>query len=408
MNPSDTHLLYLPPTALLIAGLALKIPAIIRSWKDPNTRATWFVLLFAAAVFISVTPANIHRINTLTGVPNFAAPWAYTLINAFCGACLTMIITWREEPSPCRTRLIAWAWTGYATVIAALWITFLMADVPDERVYDLDTHYATTPWMREHIVLYLLGYLTSTVVSAWMIWTWIPHVRGRWLKAGLICLQAGYAMGVAFVAAKALAIGARWAGTDWDSLNTQVAPPFALLGGTLVAAGFILPVAGPFLQKWAGEQILYWTLLPLARAIRRVAPSSARAKVGRLAPLDLRLMQRQQHIEDGLLRLAPYYDKSLYQQAYRAVADQQGDKAARSLAGAVALRAALDAYGRQRPQDDDGAPAHIGEEITDHLAPISRAMARPRRVELLLRYLPQAPCHVRPSVTAPRKPSADA
>ncbi|MFE6333554.1 MAB_1171c family putative transporter [Streptomyces sp. NPDC057798] len=391
MNLTDPQLLYLPPTALLIAGLALKSPAILRSWKDPHTRATWFVLLFAAAVFVSVTPANIHRINTVTGVPNIAAPWTYSLINAFCGACLTMIITWREKPSPRRRRRIAWTWASYASVIAALWITFLMADVPHERIYDLDTYYATTPWMREHIVLYLVGYLTSTVVSAWLIWTWISHVHGRWLKAGLVCLQSGYAMGIAFVAAKASAIAARWTGADWDALNTKVAPPFALLGGTLVAAGFILPVAGPFLQKWVREQILYWSLLPLARAIRRVAPSAARANVGRFAPLDLRLMQRQQHLYDGLLRLAPYYDDTLYERAYRASLDQHGGRTARSLAGAVALRAALDAYGRQQVRQAEGQPAQIAAEVADHLAPISRRMIQPRRVEALHRRLTTHP-----------------
>lgn len=385
------HLLYIPPAALLLTGLVVKAPSITRSWKDPNSRATWFVLLFATAVFISVMPDNIRRINSVTGVPNFAAPWAYSLINAFCGACLTMIITWREEPSPRRTRRIAWAWTAYGSVIAALWLTFLLADVPSERVYDLDTYYATTPWMREHIVLYLLGYLTSTVVSAWMIRTWIPHVPGRWLKAGLICLQTGYALGVAFVAAKALAIAARWAGTDWDTLNTRAAPPFALLGGTLVAAGFILPVAGPFLQTRLRDQTLHWSLLPLSRAIESVAPSSARAKVSRFAPLDLRLMQRQQHIVDGLLRLAPYYDDALHRQAYETAVAERDTGTARALAGAAALRAALDAYARHQPRDHDGRPPHIGPDITDHLAPISRAMIRPCRVDALLRRLPHHP-----------------
>ncbi len=382
------HPLYLPPAVLLLTGLAVKAPSITRSWKDPNSRATWFVLLCAAAVFISVMPGNIRRINSITGVPNFAAPWTYSLINAFCGACLTMIITWREEPSPRRTRRIAWAWTGYGSVIAALWLTFLLAEVPSERVYDLDTYYATTPWMREHIVLYLLGYLTSTVVSAWMIRTWIPHVSGHWLKTGLICLQSGYALGVAFVAAKALAIAARWAGADWDTLNTGAAPLFALLGGSLVAVGFILPVAGPFLQTRLRDQILHWSLLPLCRAVESVAPSSAKAKVSRFAPVDLRLMQRQQHITDALLRLAPYFDETLYHQAYEQAATQHDANTSRALAGAAALRAALDAYAHRRPRTQDTHTPRIGPAITDHLAPISRAMTRPHRAEALLHNLP--------------------
>ncbi|MFJ8085838.1 hypothetical protein ACIQ6Y_35340 [Streptomyces sp. NPDC096205] len=57
---------YALPTALLVAGLGLKSPTIVRSWKDPNARATWLVLLFASAVFVSVAPSSIHRLNTLT------------------------------------------------------------------------------------------------------------------------------------------------------------------------------------------------------------------------------------------------------------------------------------------------------------------------------------------------------
>lgn len=387
MSLADLHLPYALPTALLIAGLVLKSPTIVRSWKDPNARATWFVLLFASAVFVSVTPVNLQKINDITGVPNIAAPWTYSMLTSFCGACLTMIITWREDPSARRRRRIRLVWIAYGSLILALWGTFLMADVPVVRIYDLDTYYANTPWMREHIVLYLLGYLASTLVSAWMIWQWIPHVSARWLKAGLICLQTGYAMGLVFDAAKFAAIGARWAGADWDSLSVTVAPPFAILGGTLVAAGFILPVCGPFLQKWPREQITYWILQPLTRSIRRVAPSAAKARVGPLAPLDLRLLQRQQQIQDGLLRLAPYYDRTLYEKAYTLAVARHAEETARGLAGAVAVRAALDAYGQQAPKDTDDQPAQIGPEVTDHIEPISRTLYRRRSVNSLLQRL---------------------
>ncbi|MGW2426192.1 MAB_1171c family putative transporter [Streptomyces sp. NPDC001709] len=370
-----------------MTALVLKSPTIIRSWKDPNARATWFVLLFALAVFISVT--HIHKINVITGVPNFAGPWTYSMITAFCGACLTMIITWREEPSSRRRRRIRWVWAIYAGVIAALWMTFLMADVPVERDYDLDTYYANTAWMREHVLLYLLGYLISTLVSAWMIWTWISHVSSRWLKAGLVCLQVGHALGLVFDAAKLIAIGARWAGTNWDYLNVSVAPAFAILGGSLIAVGFLLPVCGPFLQTWPREQATYWTLHPLARAIRRVAPSAAKARVGRFAPLDLRLMQRRQHIQDGLLRLAPYYDQDLYQRAYEAAATSHShsQSKARRLAGAVAIRAALHAYSRQIPHNAGDEPAQISREVTSRIESISRALYWPRSVDSLLRRL---------------------
>lgn len=376
---------YALPTALLVAGLGLKSPTIVRSWKDPNARATWLVLLFASAVFVSVAPSSIHRLNTLTGVPNFAAPWSYSLLTLFCAACLTMIITWREEPTARRRRRIRLVWASYLGVVVALWATFLMADVPVERVYDLDTYYADTPWMREHIVLYLLGYLVSTLVSAWMIWTWIGKVRARRLKVGLVFLQAGYAFGLGYDISKLLAVGARWTGRDWDVLSTEVAPPFAILGATLVATGFILPVLAPFLRTWPREQATYWVLRPLEQLIRRVAPSAPKARVSRFAPLDLRLVRRQQQIHDGLLRLAPYFDHALYRRAYDVAAAEHRETTARGVAGAIALRAALSACAAGTPRASDGRPAHIGREVTDHLTAIARALYRPRLVESVRR-----------------------
>jgi hypothetical protein len=376
---------YALPTVLLVAGLGLKSPTIVRSWRDPNARATWLVLLFASAVFLSVAPSSIRRINALTGVANFAAPWAYSLLTLFCAACLTMIITWREQPTDGRRRRIRLVWAVYLGVVVALWATFLMADVPVERVYDLDTYYAETPWMREHIVLYLLGYMVSTVVSAWMIWTWIGKVRARWLKAGLVFLQAGYAFGFGFDLSKLIAVVARWTGRDWDVLSTRVAPPFAILGATLVATGFIVPVLGPFLQKWPREQVTYWILGPLRNLIRRVAPSAAKARVSRFAPLDLRLVERQQQIHDGLLRLAPYFDHALYRRAYEAAAAGHGERTARGVAGVIALRGALTAYAEGSPRAAGGHPAHIGREVTDHLTAIAGALYRPRLVESVRR-----------------------
>ncbi|MFI1830118.1 MAB_1171c family putative transporter [Streptomyces sp. NPDC020412] len=378
MNGVPIYHPYILPTVLLIAGLSLKSPTIIRSWKDPNSRATWLVLLFASAVFVSVTPPNIQNINAVTGVPNIAAPWTYSMINAFCGACLTMLITWREEPSQRRDTRIRRVWITYGGIVAALWATFLMADVPRSRARDLDTFYANTPWMREHIVLYLLGYLISTVVSAWMIWTWISKVREGWLRAGLVSLQLGHACGIVFVTAKFLAIGARWTGTDWDDLNVLIAPPFAILGGTLVALGFILPVVGPFLQQWPRDQLTYWTLKPLVRAVQQVTPSPATAPVGRFAPLDLRLLQRQTQILDGLLQLAPHYDRSLYQRAYETALAQEEERTARGLAGAVAISSAIESHGKQGEHDHS---IEIGSEIIDHMESISRMLNNPQRLK---------------------------
>ncbi|MFJ5842301.1 MAB_1171c family putative transporter [Streptomyces shenzhenensis] len=378
MSLNSLHIPYALPAVLLILALSLKAPTFVRAWKDPDVRATTLLLLLASAVFLSVPPTSIHKINAMTGVPNIAAPWVYSLLTAFCGSCLTMVITWRDEPSPRRRHTIRRIWIIYSGIIIALWATFLLADTPVERIYDLDTYYARTAWMREHILLYLLAHMVSALVAAYMIWKWIPKVRSAWLKVGLVFLQAGYAFGLVFDVAKLAAISARWTGTEWDWLSTKLAPPFAILDASLVGIGFILPQAGPFLQKWTRDQITYRRLRPLARAIRTIAPSAARARVGRFAPLDLRLLQRQQHIHDGLLRLAPFIDQVLHRRAYDvARTDGHSEERARGIAGAVALRVALDASHPPVARHDRSA-----EPLAD-IEAISRALHRPRTVDTI-------------------------
>ncbi|MER6532083.1 MAB_1171c family putative transporter [Streptomyces sp. NPDC001508] len=378
MTFSNLHIPYALPAVLLVLALSLKAPTFVRAWKDPDVRATTLLLLLASAVFLSVPPASIHKINTMTGVPNIAAPWVYSLLTAFCGSCLAMVITWRDEPSTRRRHMIRRIWIIYSGIIIALWATFLLADTPVERIYDLDTHYASAPWMREHILLYLFAHMVSALVAAYMIWKWISKVHSTWLKVGLVFLQAGYAFGLVFDVAKLAAVSARWTGTDWDWLSTKLAPPFAVLDASLVGIGFILPQAGPFLQKWIRDQITYRRLRPLARAIRAVAPSAAHARVGRFAPLDLRLIQRQQRIHDGILRLTPFIDQHLHRRAFDAArADGHAEEQARGIAGAVALRAALDASSSPATHDD-----HSEEPLAD-IEAISQALRRPRIVDTI-------------------------
>ncbi|MGW0916926.1 MAB_1171c family putative transporter [Streptomyces sp. NPDC002784] len=387
MSLTSFHIPYILPIVLLILALSLKTPTFVRAWKDPDVRATTLLLVLASAVFVSAAPASIHRINTITGVPNIAAPWVYSLLTAFCASCLTMVITWRDEPSPRRSTRIRRIWLIYLGIIGALWVTFFLADAPTERIYDLDTYYASRPWMREHILLYLGAHMVSALVAAYMIWKWIPKVSGGWLKAGLVFLQVGYAFGFVYDVAKLTAIGARWTGGNLDWLSTKVAPPFAILDASLVGIGFILPQGGPFLQKWIRDQRTYQRLRPLARALRPVAPPAARARVGRFAPLDLRVLQRQQRIHDALLRLTPFLDTGLHQRAYEEARDA-GHRAehAHGIAGAVAIRAAL-AASTAPPSPGghpgSGAPAARTRTGLDDLEAIARAFHRPRTVEAI-------------------------
>ncbi len=84
------------PTGALTAALAIKLPSIIRMWRDPLLRAVGGLLLFACAVFVFAAPSTIAWTNRVTGVPNFSAPWVYSLLTALCASWLLLIIAWRN------------------------------------------------------------------------------------------------------------------------------------------------------------------------------------------------------------------------------------------------------------------------------------------------------------------------
>ncbi|MEW1994061.1 MAB_1171c family putative transporter [Streptomyces coelicoflavus] len=377
MSPSF-HIPYILPTALLAFALVLKLPTFLRASRDPDVRATTLLLIWATAVLVVITPVNIERLNDLTGVPNIASPWAYSFLTAFCATGLTMIMRWREPPSVGRRRRIRRIYWIYAGVVAVLWLTFILADVPTARIYDLDTYYAGTPWMREHILLYIAAHTVSSLVAVSMLWKWFPEVANRRLKAGVVFLQLGFASGLVFDGAKLAALGARWSGHDWDALSTRAAPPFALLEAALVALGFIVPQAGPFLQKWVRERREYRRLAPLWHALRIITPAAAEARFGPWTPLDLRLLQRRQRIHDALRMLGPYVDPALYQQARETAQAGYGVPNSDGVAGAVTISAAIRTYQQGGPPVAHPQGPRGGVLMDDRIEGIASALHRPR------------------------------
>ncbi|MYU20403.1 MAB_1171c family putative transporter [Streptomyces sp. SID8352] len=374
------HIPYALPTALLALAVLLKLPTCVRAWRNPEVRATTVLLACATLVLVVITPVNIERLNHWTGVPNFASPWAYSFLTASGATGLTMIMRWREPPSERRRRATRRVYWVYAGIVVGLWVTFLLADVPEPRIYDLDTYYAGTPWMREHILLYIGAHAVTGVVATRMLRQWYPAVGDRWVKSGVVLLLSGFASGLGFDVAKLLAVGARWTGTDWDVLSTVVAPPFALLQASLMAAGFIVPQAGPALRNTLRDQREYRRLRPLWRELRVLAPAAAQARFGFWVPLDLRVLQRQQRIHDALRLLAPYFPHDVHARALAEARARHDDGRARDLAGAVALRDAIDAYTAGIPASGHGQPVGIGPDVSDHVGTISLALRRRRAI----------------------------
>ncbi|WP_329350989.1 hypothetical protein OG226_33525 [Streptomyces sp. NBC_01261] len=360
------------PTVVLGAALALKLPAIVRMWRDPLLRAVGGLLLFACALFVSVTPSVIGWVNRVTGVPNFAAPWAYSLLTAFSGAGLLLIVAWRfglSERSDTTRRARRWVISVYSGVIVALWVLFALADVPVERVRDLDTYYANTPFMREEILLYLLAHTVAALITMRLIWNWVrADALHGWLRWGLTFLGAGYTLSLVFDVAKLTAVTARWTGHDLDALSTDVAPCAACLAAVLIAVGFILPHTGQFLHGRLRVRLAHHRLRPLYVLMRSVDGTGVPFLL--CAAPELRLIRRETYIRDVLLPLARHLDEDLRTRAHRA-ALRLGctPRRAKALAAAVAILDAIDS-GRR----DDGTGHPDTADLLQEIGPVSRAL----------------------------------
>jgi hypothetical protein len=342
---------YYIPAATMGVALAFKAPALLRGWRDPLLRSVGVLLALAALVFLFAAPPTIAEVNDVTGIPNVSAPLVYCLLSAFSASCLVLIVYWRGGP-PEVTRRITRRWIGgYSLVSVTLIVLFVLGDTPRERLRDLDTYYANTPFIREMIVLYLVALTVSGVAMNVMCWRWALQVSG-WLRAGLLVIALGFLFNIPYAAAKLTAVAARWNGGDLDGLSTNVAPVLASAGAQFTALGFCLPLAcrrlGDSWHTWS----TYRRLGPLWRELRSVAVHGDRGvRISWWSPAELLVTQRESDIHDGLLGLNPYFDAEVRSRAYAtAVAAGTDPAQAHAEADAAMVTAAV----RARAADPDG------------------------------------------------------
>ncbi|MFI9645355.1 MAB_1171c family putative transporter [Streptomyces sp. NPDC052040] len=368
-------------TALLLwSGLAIRIPRLLHSRRDPALVSLCAVVLAAGISFTLSAPASVAAVNRLTGVPNIAAPLVYTVVTAFSAACLVVIVYWRGG-DPGQVRRVARRWmVAYALVIVALWALFAAGDAPVERLTDLDTYYATTPGLAEMITLYLVAHLVAAFTTTTLCWRWARKVTG-WTRRGLVVLVLGWLLNGVFGVVKLAAVAGRWTGRHWDPLSTDVAPGVAAVAAALVTIGYALPLVGPRAESIAA----YARLRPLFRLL--VDPADTRYWVPlswwSLGDIDLRLTQRETGIRDSITRLEPRFDERIREQAYhRAISAGASAPEAEAIGAAAMVAAAT------RPGAPDGLPpgghgcTALDGSLSD-LVRVSRAVHTPIVTEAL-------------------------
>lgn len=323
--------------------------------RDPLTLSTCVATALAALVFVCAAPATLATVNELSGVPNFGAPLTYGMLSAYSCAALVLLINWRGGPRETVRRLVLRGVAAYGLLVVAIVVLFSLADADTERLTDLDTYYANTPFMREMILLYLLGHSAAMLVMCAMCLKWAREVTGL-LRTGLRLILLGTLLDVVgFQLTKYTAVVARWNGRDLDFLSTDIAPPMASLGAVLCSAGFVLPRLLPSaLAQWRGL-LDHRRLTPLWCLVRPASTAPRPSTAWWQLP-QVRLQWREVSIHDALLALAPYFDHRVRERAREdALTTGCSPGEARLAAEAVMLAdAARRAAAHEEPSEADG------------------------------------------------------
>lgn len=333
---------------VLLLGLLVKMPDLARHRRDPFLLAISSVLALAALCFLLGAPLTVGFINRVSGVPNLAAPLTYATITAYSAASLVLMVCWRGGPTAART---ARRWIlGYAAVLAGIAASFALGDASAERRTDFDTYYATTPFIVEMIILYLVAHLTAVTVTAWRSLSWARHVHGL-LRAGLLAIGIGAVVGAGYSTVKLAAVAARWCGRNWSALGTTLAPVCAALGAVLTATGITLPLAGHYLTSRRRYWRAYVRLGPLDREMREILTRQYLLSPRPFPPSAARLLTwRQSNVYNGLSYLEHFFDLGLFRRTYADQMHATGDSGwAEAAAWGAAITAAVSAEGSREP-----------------------------------------------------------
>ncbi|MFF9483783.1 MAB_1171c family putative transporter [Streptomyces sp. NPDC014676] len=368
--------------------------------RNPLTLSTCAAIVLGALVFVCAAPPTLACVNSLTGIPNFGAPLTYGMLSAYSCAVLVLLINWRGGSRERVRRMVLRSVAAYGLLIAAIVVLFALAEADTERLTDLDTYYANTPFMREMILLYLVGHSAAMLVMCAVCVKWGREVGGL-LRTGLRLILVGTLLDVVgFQLTKYTALVARWTGHELDFLSTTVAPPMASLAALLCSAGFVLPRLLPsVLAQWRGLGD-YRRLGPLWSLVGPV-PTAPKPRAAWWQLPRARLQWREVSIHDALLALAPYFDHRVRERVRDTAlrAGRSPHEARLAAEAAMLADAARRAAAREEPHETAGTYRLHATEVsgTGGLVELAQALHRPPAAHA-------APSSPTGTVTEPEEP----
>ncbi|WP_225829198.1 MAB_1171c family putative transporter [Streptomyces naphthomycinicus] len=352
---------YMASVLLALAAVLLRRPR--RTPRSPLSIATRATAFIAAVCFFWSAPVTLAAVNHATGIANVGAPLTYSSISALSCSLIILLIHWKGGPQEQIRRMTRRAVAVYGTLIVAIVVLFGLADAHTERLTDLDTYYANTPYMREMIALYLMGHLASTIVLSAVCLKWARDEVTGLLRIGLRLILAGLLLdALGFTLAKVTAVVARWLGHDLDFLSTTVAPPAAALGALIYSAGFVLPRLASAAATERQSLTTYRALRPLWSAVKDVAAAPIAEPTWWQLWWQLpstRLYLLEANIRDALLQLTAYFDQRVGHTAY-AAAVERGE---RQESARIASEKAMIIDGIRRATGMGGGPADPPEKF---------------------------------------------
>ncbi|MER5756567.1 MAB_1171c family putative transporter [Streptomyces sp. NPDC002088] len=345
---------YVAAVVLGLSGAVLfrRPRAGVRAVRNPLTVSTCAAIALGTLVFVCSAPLTLAAVNDLTGIPNFGAPLTYGMLSAYSCSLFILLINWRGGSRERIRRTALCGIAAYGALIVAIVVLFALADAHTERLTDLDTYYADTPYMREMIVLYLVGHSAATVGLCAVGVKWGREVTGLLLTGLRLILIGSLLDVVGFQLTKYTAVVARWSGHDLDFLSTSIAPPMASLGALTCSVGFVLPRLLPSVAAhWHSLRDLR-SLGPLWSALRFASTAPPAPGSWWRLPRE-RLQWREVAIHDALLALAPYFDDRVRERALDSAlrAGRSPHRARVAAEAAMLAAAARHATARARPLD---------------------------------------------------------